>query len=240
MGAAKRTAVLAIATVVGFAAPITLYAAGSRYFEPVAAADAMPPYEILTRVRTLALDPIGEPVRRGPYYILHAYDRRGAEVRVVADAAFGDVLSVTPARLVLPGPGTVGGARIIHVPLPGEETAAVAPDDGANSEAALPEAPAAPRRPAAKPRETARPVVKREPDMRRRPFQSAPPPAERRAVLTAPSPASGDGPTPIRPTPRFGAGETGTTTVIIPPAPPSATASAAPAVAPVPPPPTQD
>lgn len=113
---AKKTALLAIAAAVGFAAPITLYAAGSHYLEPVTAADVMPSYEILTRVRTLALDPIGEPVRRGPYYILHAYDRRGAEVRVVADAQFGDVLSVTPATLVTPqGPGTVGGARIIHV-----------------------------------------------------------------------------------------------------------------------------
>jgi len=236
MGAAKRTAVLAIAASVGFAAPITLYAAGARYFEPVAAADAMPPYEILTRVRTLALDPIGEPVRRGPYYILRAYDRRGAEVRVVADAEYGDVLSVTPAALVSPGPGTVGGARIIHIPLPGEETAAVTADDDAESEAATPEAPVAPRRPAAKPREAARPVAKREPDMRRRPFQSAPAPAERRAVLTAPPPlASDDGPTPIRPTPRFDAGAT---TVIIPPSP--AAASAATAAAPIPQPPAQD
>ena len=68
----KRAATLLIASAVGFAAPISLYAAGSRYFEPTTAADAMPAYEILTRLRSLALDPIGEPLRRGPYYILHA------------------------------------------------------------------------------------------------------------------------------------------------------------------------
>ena len=62
----RRAATLLIASVVGFAAPISLYAAGSRYFEPTTAADAMPAYEILTRLRSLALDPIGEPLRRGP------------------------------------------------------------------------------------------------------------------------------------------------------------------------------
>src|SRR3569832_244860 len=95
----RRAATLLIASVVGFAAPITRYAAGSRYFEP-AAADAMPPHEILTRLRSLALDPIGQPLRCGPYYIMHAYDRRGAEMRVVVVVFFGVVFLVTPVFLV--------------------------------------------------------------------------------------------------------------------------------------------
>jgi len=231
--AAKKTALLAIAAAVGFAAPITLYAAGSHYLEPVTAADVMPSYEILTRVRTLALDPIGEPVRRGPYYILHAYDRHGAEVRVVADAQFGDVLSVTPATLVTPqGPGTVGGARIIHVPGPGEETASVDPREESAIEEADPAEPeAAPprQRPRARPRQH---VTKAAPETRRRPFASAPPPpppAERRAILSAPPPMADD-PSPIRPTPRFSGEERAdkfaappppVTATVVPPLPPS-------------------
>ena len=238
----KRAATLLIASVVGFAAPITLYAAGSRYFEP-AAGDVISAHEILTRLRSLALDPIGEPLRRGPYYIMHAYDRRGTEMRVVADAHFGDVISVTPATLVsLPGPGTVGGARIIPVPAPGEEEASVAPDD-------MPEIdePVQPPRHKAKPRPKAalEPVSKRDPEARRRPFSvepPPPPPAERRAILTAPPPPSvplGDGPTPLRPTPRFGA-PAQSATVLIPPPPPPAAQPAATEPAPADAPPTQD
>jgi hypothetical protein len=226
---AKKTAVLAIAAVVGFAAPITLYAAGSRYFEPVTAADAMPPYEILTRVRTLALDPIGEPVRRGPYYILHAYDRRGTEVRVVADAQFGDVLSVMPATLLTPGPGTVGGARIIHVPAPGEETADAAAAGQLESDEAAPEETVPP---APKPRRAGKDVARREPAVRRRPFSSAsPPPAERRAILSAPPPTAADGLSPIYPTPRFSGAEEAATAAI----PPSAAAPVVPAAPAAPP-----
>ena len=191
----RRAATLLIASVVGFAAPITLYAAGSRYLEPTTAADAMPSYEILTRVRSLALAPIGEPLRRGPYYILHAYDRRGAEMRVVADAHFGDVSSVTPATLVtLQGPGTVGGARIIHVPGPGEQEAAIAPDDEPEMEQAAPAAPVERARPRAKPHAKPAPkhVSRREPEARRRPFSTEPPPppppqVERRARRRPPS-----------------------------------------------------
>ena len=229
--AAKKTAVLAIAAAVGFAAPITLYAAGSHYLEPVTAADVLPAYEILTRVRTLALDPIGEPVRRGPYYILHAYDRRGTEVRVVADAQFGDVLSVRPAVGFIPGieygAGLVGGARIIHVPGPGEGEAGVEPRGEPAVEEAAPDEPAPP--PRQRPRVKPRPHPKKsERDVRRRPFASAPPPpAEHRAILSAPPTA--DDPSPIRPTPRFAGEERADT--FAPPPPATAT------VVPPPPPP---
>jgi len=228
--AVKRSAVLAAACVVGFATPITLYAAGSRYFEPITAADAMPAYEILTRVRALALDPIDEPVKRGSYYILHAYDRRGAEVRVVADAHFGDVLSVTPAALVTPGrgPGTVGGARIIHVPAPGEEQAHADPADTPVADDAAPDGPEAPHAaPLRRPLDT---MSKRETSPHRRPFASAPPPppsAEQRPMLSAPS--ANEGLSPIYPTPRFSHEEAAAKPVAPPPA----------AAAPIPPAPVE-
>src|SRR3569623_3151852 len=173
----RRAATLLIASVVGFAAPTTLSAPGSRSLAPTTAADAMPSYEILTRVRSLSLDPIGAPLRRGPFYILHAYDRRGTEMRVVADAHFGDVISVTPATLVsLPGAGTVGGARIIHVPAPGEEEASVTPGAEPELEQGPPDEPV--QRPAAQPhpKPAAKHVRKREPEARRRPFSAEPPP----------------------------------------------------------------
>ena len=41
----------------------------------------LPPPDILELVRYLGLDPTGEPVRRGAYYVLHAYDRAGIAPR---------------------------------------------------------------------------------------------------------------------------------------------------------------
>ena len=59
-------------------------------------AGAMPPYEVLTMLRSAGLDPIGQPVRRGPNYVLRAIDDADCEVRVVVSARSGDILSVTP------------------------------------------------------------------------------------------------------------------------------------------------
>ena len=124
-----KTAVLAFATVLGFAAPMTLYAAGARYLDPASTpADAMPAYEIVTRVREMALEPASRPMRRGSYYVLHAYDRRGVEMRVVADAQLGDILSVAPVRPVAAAP-LHSGPRIIHVPGPEDEQATAEPSD---------------------------------------------------------------------------------------------------------------
>ena len=151
---------------VALAVTLSLVAADSFKREQTIATDALPTNEILTTVRSMGLDPIGEPLRRGPYYVLHAYDPRGVEVRVVADAQLGDILSVTPARAPINTytPYYVRGPRIIHVPQRGE--------------------PAAPR---PEHRGDAAPL---------------PQPAPRRDALSA-SPSLADGPTPIRPTPRF-------------------------------------
>ena len=59
----------------------------------------LPPYEITTSVRSMGLEPISPPVRRGDRYVLRAIDGRGAEVTVVADALSGRILLVRPPRL---------------------------------------------------------------------------------------------------------------------------------------------
>ncbi|MSO68400.1 MAG: hypothetical protein EXQ82_11560 [Pseudolabrys sp.] len=104
------------------AATLTFVAAGSVKREPVTEADALPAYEIVATVRSIGLRPVGQPVRRGPYYVLHANDRHGTEMRVIADAHFGDVLSVAPARAhnAALAPNVPRGPRIIHVPQAGE------------------------------------------------------------------------------------------------------------------------
>jgi hypothetical protein len=56
----------------------------------------LPPYEITTSVRSMGLQPISQPVRRGARYVLRAIDRRGAEVTVAADALSGRILFVRP------------------------------------------------------------------------------------------------------------------------------------------------
>lgn len=51
--------------------------------------------------------------------MLHALDTRGVELHVVADAYFGDILSVWPVRPDSTAPDYVRVPRIIHVPQPG-------------------------------------------------------------------------------------------------------------------------
>jgi hypothetical protein len=68
------------------------------------APDVLPPYEIMTIVRSTGLHPLDRPLRRGPTYVLHAVGRRGHELRVVVDARFGDILSVRPVATAWRGP----------------------------------------------------------------------------------------------------------------------------------------
>jgi hypothetical protein len=73
------------------------------------AQDVLPPYEILTILRSTGLDPVGSPARRGGEYVLRAIDADGTHVRVVMDARMGEILSVTPVIAGAPGapPGPV-------------------------------------------------------------------------------------------------------------------------------------
>lgn len=198
MAAAALTAALSLVT-----------AASAQQPDTIAAADAYPPYEIVTAVRAMGLDPIRQPVRRGPYYVLHAYDPRGVEMRIVADAQFGDIVSVEPTRALETSytPSYTRGPRIIQVPQPGDRASIdrrgepdVDHDDDEDA------APQPPRRIVPKPKQRS----DAPPEPRRKPFSNtAAPPAtapaatERRTVLSAP-PMPAQGPSPIYPTPRFG------------------------------------
>ena len=72
-------------------------------------AAALPPHEILTILRSTGFDPLGQPVRRGPNYVLRAIDDNDREVRVVVSARSGDVLSVTPMQTASRMPPPRGG-----------------------------------------------------------------------------------------------------------------------------------
>ena len=78
-------------------------------------AGALPPHEILTILRSTGLDPLGQPVRRGPNYVLRAVDESDREVSVVVGARSGAILSTTlvaaPSRAPL-GPPPRGGVSM--------------------------------------------------------------------------------------------------------------------------------
>ena len=76
------------------------------------------PPDILASVTYLGLNPKGDPVQRGPYYVMHAYDRAGIELQLVVDAQFGDVLFMAPALNANLTPPYVRTARIIQVEPP--------------------------------------------------------------------------------------------------------------------------
>jgi hypothetical protein len=203
------TIVLAWASLAGM---LTYVAAGSFRGESVTDTDALPAYEIVTTVRSMGLRPEDEPVRRGSYYVLHATDQRGTALRVVADAKFGDILSVAPAQSTAT-PQYQRGPRIIHVPQAGTRDTRESPQASINDR----DEPDATYNDDNEP-ETAQPPRGRAPVLKRqdnpppqeraprwKPRGEAPPkPAEpRRAVLSVPPPLP-EGPTPVYPTPRFG------------------------------------
>jgi len=200
------------------AGTLTFVAASSIKREQATDADALPAYEIVTAVRLMGFNPITEPARRGPYYVLTAIDARGVEMHVVADAQVGEILSVVPTQ-ASNTPRYERSPRIIHVPQPGErndggkdrasvgdrDEAAVTNDDG-DDVAPLPHRRVMPA-PPPMPRMTPRWPPRSEAPPPRPTTTSAP--DARRAVLAAP-PLQADGPTPIRPTPKFNAkGESG-------------------------------
>jgi hypothetical protein len=179
---------------------LSFVAAGSFKREPATEADALPASEILTTVRSMGLNPASEPVRRGPYYVLHAYDPRGIEVRVVADAQFGDILSIAPARVLNTAyaPLYERGPRIIQIPQPGARDDRASVNDRDEPAASNDDdddiAPPPVRRVTPKPQRRS----DAPPEPRHKLFSDTPPPpGPRRAVLSAPPPPA-EGPTPIR------------------------------------------
>ncbi len=98
----KRSMIYTALAVLALSTP----AAAQSYQPGARPAGVMPPYEILTMVRSTGFDPIGQPVRRGPNYVLRAVDDTDREVNLVINARTGDILSVTPiqtASRMLPG-----------------------------------------------------------------------------------------------------------------------------------------
>jgi hypothetical protein len=83
-----------------------LFTAALLIFAPIAAAQdwqppapgvplqALPPHDILTRVRSGAFDPVGRPVRRGSRYEVAAVDPYELDVRLTVDAQTGEILAV--------------------------------------------------------------------------------------------------------------------------------------------------
>jgi hypothetical protein len=112
-----KRAITIFLTLAALAATLTLVDAGSSK-QAVGEPNVLPAGDILATLRNMGMEPIGEPARRGPYYVLHAYDPTGIEMRVVADAQFGDVLSIAPANALanIYTPQYRREPRIIHVP----------------------------------------------------------------------------------------------------------------------------
>ncbi len=81
------------------------------------AGDFVAARDIAAGVRAAGLNPAGALRLRGRYYVLDAVDARGIEMRVLADAQDGSILSILPTRrAVAAPPASTGSARIIHVP----------------------------------------------------------------------------------------------------------------------------
>ena len=82
-----------------------------------------PADEILRVVRYMGFNPSSPALRRGPYYVLHAFDPRGVEMRIVADAELGDILAIEPAVVLnqIYPPSYFNGPLIIHVPEPNDK-----------------------------------------------------------------------------------------------------------------------
>jgi hypothetical protein len=126
--------VFAVLAAFAVAAPVGANAQQWAPYEP----HILPPYAITPLVRAMGLDPVEQPMRRGPTtYVVHAIDRSDREVRVLVDGRTGAIISVTPtitaSRLppqsggVAIGPGTAIGPGVTvgpyeRIPSPGSAT----------------------------------------------------------------------------------------------------------------------
>ena len=131
----------------------------------------------------------------------------GAAVAVTASFVSGSKREAVaqaetmPAYQIVTIPQYERGPRIIHVPQPGDDRASVneryEPDVSNDIDTEEPAPPPKPRRVTPKPRSEIAPKLQRRSD--------APPPplGPQRAILSAPPPSLAEGPTPVRPTPRY-------------------------------------
>ncbi len=118
----------------------------------------LPPYQVMTIVRTTGLTPVSRPIRRGPNYVVIATDRSGGHVRVVVDAYYGEIRRINPLMrpypnawaaappynrppglIPIPGPGYVPEAR--NHPLPPDNDPGYGPRVGGYESTLPPSAP---------------------------------------------------------------------------------------------------
>jgi hypothetical protein len=111
--------------------------------DPRALDPGIPPYQVMTIVRSTGLNPVSRPIRRGPNYVVIATDRSGGQVRVLVDAHYGDIRRIHPVMAPYPNapyPNAWAAAPYGRppglVPLPGQGYGPEAhihplpPDDG--------------------------------------------------------------------------------------------------------------
>jgi hypothetical protein len=116
----KQFAICAALLLLGFGTA-RLAHAQTVYMSPGAPDLALPPYEIMSIVRSTGLAPLTRPMRRGPYYVLVAVDRVGRQMRVVVDAQLGDIVNLRPALAVGsygPEPGRPNGLPAVATTSP--------------------------------------------------------------------------------------------------------------------------
>jgi len=105
--AASVIAPSAVASLLAFATPV--HAEPMRLAQAVEYGGGLPPYEVITIVRSAGLDPIDRPVRRGPNYVLHAIGQNDQEVRVIVDARRGEIVRIVPTMSASRMPPPRGG-----------------------------------------------------------------------------------------------------------------------------------
>jgi hypothetical protein len=108
--AASVIAPSAVASLLAFATPV--HAEPMRLAQAVEYGGGLPPYEVITIVRSAGLDPIDRPVRRGPHYVLHAIGQNDQEVRVIVDARRGEIVRIVPTMSASRMPPPRGGVTM--------------------------------------------------------------------------------------------------------------------------------
>jgi hypothetical protein len=196
-------------------------------FEPPA---VLPPYEIMSIVRSTGLAPLTRPMRRGPYYMLVAVDRIGRQMRVVVDAQLGDIVNMRPATAT--GPFGPEIATLPDTSAAGAYGARSNPDIGAGggNPNPTPTRPIPNGRAAVTPPPAANASSGSAPNMS--PAGVVAPPQARLAVA---EPALPPPPPLPRPRPKVALNEAHPAAPTAPPSPPAAKPPAAPATATVPP-----
>ena len=87
----------------------------------------LPPYEVLTIVRSMGFDPQSRPIWRGGVYVVRAFDDQDIPVRVIVDARSGRVVNVAERGSMQDDDGQIAEQRYSSAypvpprPVPGDE-----------------------------------------------------------------------------------------------------------------------